>query len=197
MATILTKRCKVAYRLAFMPVAAILFASWTTGCGTTLTTDTKLRIRIMGSLTQPTGATGSESPQAQVFLFNNVTLHPDDGSAGVDLYTGDPLELRVVSRPQEVWSTTELTDHVGKGFSSVTVKFDPLVVVVDQSGDSHDLTLDSGDLVMSEPFEIIDGKETVVTIRSSWGKTITPATEEVAETTVSSPSFTLFLGENE
>jgi len=197
MPRISTQSFNLPCRMVFLPLAAVLLAFWTTGCGSTLSTETKLRIRIVGSLTKPTGATGTESPQAQVFLFDNISLKPDDGSASIDLYTGDPMEMRVVSRPQEVWSTTDLSDHVGKGFSSATIKFDPVVVVIDQGGSSHDLTLDSGDLVMSDPFEIIEGKETVITIRSSWGKTITPASDDVPGTTVSAPSFTLFLGENQ
>lgn len=169
----------------------------TSGCGASLSSDTKFKVRILGSLSQPTGASGSTSPQAQVFLFNNVALQPEDGSAPVELYTGDPLELRVIARPQEVWSTTDLADHIDKSFTSATVKFDPTVIVVDQEGEEHTLTLDSGDLVMSEPFTITEGDETIVTIRASWGKTITPPTESVTTTTVSAPSFTLFLGETQ
>jgi len=134
---------------------------------------------------------------AQIYLFNNVSLQPADGSAAVDMYSGDPEELRIVSRPQEVWSTTDLTDYEDVSFSSATVKFDPLVVVVDQEGEEHNIMLDTGDLVMSEPFTLSAGTEKVITVRASWGKTITPSDDTTPETTVSAPSFTLFLGETE
>jgi len=183
----------MAFSLFWSSTLALLMS----GCGSTLTSETKLRVRILGSLTQPTGATGTKSPMAQVYLFNNVSLQPADGSAAVDMYSGDPEELRIVSRPQEVWSTTDLTDYEDVSFSSATVKFDPLVVVIDQAGEEHSITLDTGDLVMSEPFSLTAGTEKVITVRASWGKTITPSDDTTPETTVSAPSFTLFLGETE
>ncbi|NBQ54551.1 MAG: hypothetical protein EBU49_13375 [Proteobacteria bacterium] len=183
--------------MAFSLFCSSTLALLMSGCGSTLTSETKLRVRILGSLTQPTGATGTKSPMAQVYLFNNVSLQPADGSAAVDMYSGDPEELRIVSRPQEVWSTTDLTDYEDVSFSSATVKFDPLVVVIDQAGEEHSITLDTGDLVMSEPFSLTAGTEKVITVRASWGKTITPSDDTTPETTVSAPSFTLFLGETE
>ena len=182
-------------QLLFLFLLAPCIGFLSTSCSTSLTTDTKLRIRILGSLTQPTGATGTQSPMAQVYLFNNISLHPADGTDAIDMYTGDPLELRIVSRPQEVWSTTDLSAHEGVAFSAATVKFDPTVVVVDQGGDNHDITLDTGDLAMSQPFTLTAGEETVITVRASWGRTITPVTDTNLETTVSAPSFTLFLGD--
>ena len=183
--------------MAFSLFCSSTLALLMSGCGSTLTSETKLRVRILGSLTQPTGATGTKSPMAQVYLFNNISLQPADGSAAVDMYSGDPEELRIVSRPQEVWSTTDLTDYEDVSFSSATVKFDPLVVVIDQAGEEHSITLDTGDLVMSEPFSLTAGTEKVITVRASWGKTITPSDDTTPETTVSAPSFTLFLGETE
>lgn len=183
--------------MSFLLFSASAVALLTSGCGSTLTSETKLRVRILGSLTQPTGATGTKSPMAQVYLFNNVSLQPADGSAAVDMYSGDPEELRIVSRPQEVWSTTNLTDYEDVSFSSATVKFDPLVIVIDQDREEHSITLDTGDLVMSEPFSLAAGTEKVITVRASWGKTITPSDDTTPETTVSAPSFTLFLGETE
>ena len=183
--------------MSFLLFLASGLALLTSGCGSALTSETKLRVRILGSLTQPTGATGTKSPMAQVYLFNNVSLQPADESAAVDMYSGDPEELRIVSRPQEVWSTTDLTDYEDVSFSSATVKFDPLLIVIDQDGEEHSITLDTGDLVMSEPFSLTAGTEKVITVRASWGKTITPSDDTTPETTVSAPSFTLFLGETE
>lgn len=186
---------KYLFRLPLIGVAAGMILSFNTACGS-LTSETKLRIRFMGSLTKPAGATGTESPMSQVYLFENISLQPADGSAAISLYTDDAVELRVVSRPQEVWSTTELSDVTDKEFSSATVSFDPLVVVVDQDGESHNITLDTGDLVMSEGFTITDGDETVITIRAHWGKTITPPDgDTITTTTVSAPSFQLSLGD--
>ncbi len=192
--TLLCKRLKL---LRFFILSSAATASLTSGCASSLTSETKLRVRILGSLTQPTGATGTKSPMAQVYLFNNISLQPADESAAVDMYSGDPEELRIVSRPQEVWSTTDLTDYEDVAFSSATIKFDPLVVVLDQEGEEHSITLDSGDLVLNEPFTLTAGDETVITVRASWGKTITPADDTTPETTVSAPTFTLFLGETE
>ncbi len=189
--------CNQMKSMLFFILSSVALASTTSGCGTSLTSETKLRVRILGSLTQPTGATGTKSPMAQVYLFNNVSLQPADGSAAIDMYSGDPGELRIVSRPQEVWSTTDLTDYEDVSFSSATVKFDPLVVVIDQDGEEHNITLDTGDLVMNEPFTLTSGTEKVITVRASWGKTITPSDDTTPETTVSAPSFTLFLGETE
>ena len=167
-------------------------------CGSTLSTDTKLRIRMLGSQSQPTGATGSKSPMAQVYLFNNISITPEDGSAAIDLYEGDALEKRIITRPQELWSTTSLTDYEGLSFTSATIKLDPAVLVIDENGEESTITLDSGNLTLNEAFAIEKGKETVITIRANWGKTITPEDEESATTTsVSAPAFTLFLGETD
>lgn len=168
------------------------------GCGSTLSSDTKIRVRMAGSLTQPTGATGSKSPMAQVYLFNNLSLQPEDGSAAVNLYDGDPLERRIITRPQELWSTTDLDNYEGLSFLSATVKLDPTVVVVDEAKEESTITLDSGDLTMNDAFTITKGKETVITIRANWGKTISEAGEESATPgSVSAPAFKLFLGETE
>ncbi|MEY4631231.1 MAG: hypothetical protein RIQ81_1351 [Pseudomonadota bacterium] len=135
---------------------------------------------------------------AQVYLFNNLSLQPEDGSAAVDLYDGDPLERRIITRAQELWSTTDLATYEGTTFVSATVKLDPAVVVLDEAQDENTLVLDSGDLIMNEAFSITKGKETVITIRANWGKTITEADEESATAaSISAPSFTLFLGETE
>lgn len=167
-------------------------------CGTTLSEDTKLRVRMLGSQTQPTGATGSKSPMAQVYLFNNISITPEDGSAAVELYDGDALEKRIITRPQELWSTTTLTEYEGLSFTAATIALDPAVLVIDENNEESTIALDSGDLTLNEAFTIEKGKETVITIRANWGKTITPVDEESGtEASVSAPAFALFLGETE
>ena len=190
-----TYQGKPLYRLLIFAVWVPIFL--TASCSSSLSSDTKIRVRILGSLAQPTGATGTKSPMAQIYLFYNLSLQPSDGSAAVDLYDADPLELRVISRPQEVWSTTDLTDYEGVEFNSATISFDPAVLVVDQDSEEHTITLDSGELAMSEAFTVTAGHETVITIKASWGKTVTPIDDTTPETTVSAPAFSLFLGENE
>lgn len=151
---------------------------------------------MLGSLAQPAGVTGTESPMAAIFLLNQVSMQPSEGGDPVELYSDDPIELRIVNRPQEIWSTLDLTELVDTGFSSATIQFDETVVIIDQNGDQHSITLDSGDLTAEDGFTIEDGKETVVTIRAEWGKTITPA-EDGADAIVSAPSFSVVLGDDE
>jgi hypothetical protein len=176
----------------------ILCFSWLAACGAGLSKETQLRVRMVGSQSQPIGATGTKSPVAQVYLFNNISLAPADGSAAIELYSGEALEKRIVARPQELWSTTDLTAYESVSFSSATVRLDPAVLVINDNNEQSTITLDSGDLVMNEGFSIEKGKETVITIRANWGKTITPEDSETgSEATITAPAFTLFLGETE
>lgn len=173
-----------------------LLLTFLTGCGTGLTNETKFTVRMLGSLSQPAGATGTASPVAGIFLFNQVSLQPAEGGDPVELYTEEPLDLRIINRPQEIWSTVDLTELVDIEFSSATVELDDTVIIVDQDENEHNINLDSGSLTIDELFTITDGKETTITIRAVWGKTITPAVDET-DAVVSAPTFSVSLGDGE
>jgi len=163
------------------------------GCSTESVLNDKsiLKIRMFGSLEAPTGAEGTASPVSQTYVLSGVTLTKSDGSGDVELFEGDPLTLRVVTRPQLIYTYEDLGDYVTDKvtFSKITVKFDPQVLVATKETDEISLDLESGDLSLTEDFTPEDSTEHTLNLKVAWGKTVT--TQEDGSETVASPAITL------
>jgi hypothetical protein len=163
------------------------------GCGINSSTTSSLTIRMHGSLEAPLGASGSTSPESQTFLFTGVTLNPADGSTPVELYEGDPLTYRVITRPQMIFNDNDISDYDKLSFASITVNFDPTVVVATADKADNLLELESGAITLYEAFTLTAGKAMTLTVRALWGKTVS-IDETTGEEVISAPSFTMTIG---
>jgi len=148
---------------------------------------------MVGSLEAPLGATGERSPLSQTYLFKGVSLIPADGSEAKAIYTGDPISRRIVNRPQIIYTTPDASDYEAIVYSAVTVQFDETVVVATAETSDNVIALDTGDITLNQQFTIDKGKAVTLTVRATWGKTVTVDADSGAET-ISSPAFALRFG---
>lgn len=159
-------------------------------CGSlTSTTTSSFKIRMQGIYGTPVGATGTTAPQSETFLFKNVNLTKTDGTA-VSLYSSDPATYKIIDRPQLLYANYDMSEYDGEAFSKATVVFDNTVVVTTKTGNEINLALDSGTLELVQSFTIDKQQSQTLTIKASWGKTITVPEDSGTETAVA-PTFTM------
>jgi len=173
--------------------AALLLALLTAGCSTEslINTDSVLKIRMFGSLSPPEGVAGTASPISQTYSFLGVALTKSDGSGDEELYEDEPVDVRIVARPQQVFKYTELgtfvTDKVT--FSAIKVRFEPLIVVHTKANGDTEFQLESGELSLAEAFAPEKSTEYTLNIKVSWGKTL--ATADDGSEVITAPTFEL------
>lgn len=161
----------------------------TAGCGSLTTTATSaFKLRMLAIYSPPAGADGSEAPQSETFLFKSLTLTKDDGTP-VELFKGEATAYKVVDRPQLIYTNQDMSAYDGMTFSKATVEFDNAIVVTTKAGNPINLAMDTGTLELQETFSISKSKNQTLTIKTSWGKTVT--TSDDGTESVSAPTFTM------
>lgn len=161
----------------------------TTGCGSlTTTAKTAFKVRMQGIYSTPVGAAGDSAPQSETFLLNGVTLTAADGTVST-LYTEDPATYKIIDRPQLLYANYDMADYDGITFSKASVIFDTSVVVTTKKSAEINIALDSGTLDLVQSFTIDKSTTQTLTIKASWGKTVT-SPEGGTETAVA-PTFAM------
>ena len=169
----------------------VLWCLMTASCGASLSTTAKssFKLRMQGVYTTATGATGDNSPQSETYQFTGITLTLADGTGDIELYDGDPTSFKIIDRPQLLYANYDMSAYDAISFSQAKVKFSTKVDVVTRTSVTKSISLTSGDLLLTDPFTISKAQAQNLTIKISWGKTVTTAddgTESIHE-----PSFTL------
>lgn len=111
----------------------------------------------------------------------------------MELYEGDPLTYRIITRPQVIFNDNDVSEYDGLTFSSLTVNFDSQVVVATSEREDNLLALESGSITLNEGFALPAGKALTVTIRALWGETIS-IDETTGDEVISAPSFSMTIG---
>lgn len=166
-----------------------IFALTATSCGSITTTSPSIfKLRMLATYTQPLGAAGTEAPQSQTFLFKSLSLTQSDGTE-VALYASDPITYKVIDRPQLIYSNQDMSAYDGLTFSRATVEFDPSLVITTKKGSNLNLAMDTGTLELEEAFVISKSQSQTLTIKTSWGKTVSRADDGTESATA--PTFSM------
>lgn len=172
-----------------LPVMAALLCGVITGCGSIGVTSTSaFKLRMQAIYAQPVDASGSASPQSQTYLFKSLKLTKEDATE-VELFSGPSVTYKVIDRPQMLYSNEDMTEYDGTVFTKAVVEFDPAVVITTKTGNALNLTLDTGTLELVENFTITKSKSQTLTIKTSWGKTITE--DDAGNESASAPTFSM------
>ena len=164
-------------------------AALSMGCGSVTTTSkSAFKLRMVALYSQPPGATGTDSPQSQTFLFKALTLTNSAGTK-TSLYTDTAKTFKIIDRPQVLYTNEDMSAYDGSAFSQATVEFDPAVIVNTRKGTALNLAISSGTLDLVETFTISKSQNQTLTIKASWGKTITEAADGTE--TASAPTFSM------
>lgn len=156
-------------------------------------TDVGVKVRMWGVFEAPVNATGTFSPTWQAYEFIGITLiRADDGSA-VDLYSGAPISVRIINRPQIIYSET-LGNLEGLSendeFSSAEVRFSEILVGAGKLAEDYVVPLDSTNINYGLPFTVEPGKDLRFNINVLWKNTVTrdadgsPGTETMSAPTL-------------
>lgn len=159
------------------------------GCGAITTTSvSSFKLRIVGVYSVPVGASGTDAPRSHTYLFKSLALKQSDGTA-VSLYADTAKTFKVIDRPQMMFANYDMSAYDGLAFSQATVELDPSVVVATKTDQEAIVTLGSGSLVLDEAFKISKAQSQTLTIKVSWGKTVTEV--DGGTDTVSLPTFAM------
>lgn len=143
------------------------------GCGSLTNKSTSaFKVRMQGTYVTPVGATGSTAPQSETFLFKGVELTKADGTVA-SLYSADAATYKIIDRPQLLYANYDMSDYDAATFTKASIIFDNTVVVTTKQGTEINLSLDSGTLDLVQNFTIDKASTQTLTIKASWGKTIT------------------------
>ncbi len=175
---------------------ALGYALLLSGCADALNATnvtTKLNIAMVGNASVPDGAIGTQDPIFQLYKLVSVVLTKSDGTT-VAGYEGDPLDLRIISRPQII-TTYDMAKDSGVVYSSVAMTFDPTVTAAGRYQDDLSITLENPVLTYSEPFTVAKAQDRRLDIYVNWQNTVTES--EVEQTnSVQAPTFSLTLTPN-
>jgi hypothetical protein len=166
------------------------------GCADLLsatTVSTKLNIAMTGNAAVPEGATGTQDPIFQLFKLKSVVLTKSDGTT-VAPYEGDPVDLRIISRPQII-STYDMGSDSGVVYDSIAVTFDSAVTGAGRYQDDLSITLEDPTLTYSQPFTVAKAQDRRLDIYVNWQNTVTESEDEQTNS-IQAPSFTLTLTPN-
>lgn len=168
-----------------LALAAIL----ATSCGSiTTTAKTAFKVRMQGTYSTPVGAAGDSAPQSETFLLKGVVLTSADGTETA-LYKEDPATFKIIDRPQLLYANYDMSEYDGTAFSKASVIFDSAVVVTTKLSNNLNIALDSGTLDLVQNFTIDKSTTQTLSIKASWGKTVTEP-EEGTESAVA-PTFAM------
>ncbi|MBM4253179.1 MAG: hypothetical protein FJ146_14515 [Deltaproteobacteria bacterium] len=166
------------------------------GCADVLsatTVTTKLNIAMTGNAAVPEGAVGTQDPIFQLYTLKSVVLTKSDGTT-VTGYDGEPIDLRIISRPQII-TTYDMATDAGVVYSSIAVTFDSAVTGAGRYQDDLAITLDNPVLTYDQPFTVAKAQDRRLDIWVNWQNTVSES--EVDQTnSIQAPSFTLTLTPN-
>ncbi len=162
------------------------------GCGSMTKIDLteKLTIAMQGTFEAPPAADGNAEPKFVKFTLDDVTMTQTDGTV-VDLYDADPLDLRIINRPQIIHEA-KIKDYVGSDFSQITVTFAADAEAGGKYETSMPLTLATSEADFVEAFSVEKAKSLRLDISVQWKNTVTRNDDDKSET-VTSPAFLLEL----
>ena len=171
------------------PFLMLTFVMLTNGCGSLTSKSTSaFKVRMQGTYVTPVGAGGSTAPQSETFLFKGVELTKTDGTVA-SLYTSDPATYKIIDRPQLLYANYDMSQYDAQTFTKASVLFDKTVVVTTKQETEINLSLDTGTLDLIQNFTIDKASTQTLTIKASWGKTIT-VPDSGSETAIA-PTFVM------
>jgi hypothetical protein len=158
------------------------------GCSTELDIKESLTVAMLGVFDAPADATGNADPRAQTYTLEDVGLVAADGTV-TDIYDADPLEVRIVNRPQIIHEA-ELGDYKDLTYAGIRVQFSAAVVGIGKIEDELPITLADPVIVYAQAFTVEKGIAQRLEVRVQWKNTITrdEAADPPTETMVA-PTF--------
>lgn len=170
----------------FLMLTAVMLMN---GCGSLTSKSTSsFKVRMQGTYSTPVGAAGTTAPQSETFLFKGLVLTKADGTVA-SLYSSDPATYKIIDRPQLLYANYDMSDYDAVSFTKASIIFDQTVVVTTKQGTEINLSLDTGTLDLIQNFTIDKASTQTLTIKASWGKTIT-VPDSGAETAIA-PTFAM------
>jgi hypothetical protein len=174
----------------FSTILSAVVLLGTSGCGvSTEVEDPNLTVEMYGIFEAPSSAEGDSAPRWQTYLLDEVraTYEADDraGVESVVLKSNLDRTLKILDRPQIIYEK-DLSKYDGKRFRSITLIFDPTVVIAGIEKSNHELTLSSGEIVWEGAKKFNEAKGFDLTIKVQWNNTVDTSGTE----TVSAPEFT-------
>ena len=131
------------------------------------------------------------SPIAITTTFVDVILTPSDNSSGIESYqlnSEGPSVVRIVDRPQIVY-TKKLTAFAdGLSFTSASIQLDPALTLIDKEQE-YPATLGSEYITSTESVTKASGKDITLTVTFKWRDLI--ATDPAGNKTASLPEISL------
>lgn len=128
-------------------------------------------VEMYGVFQAPVGSEGTYEPKWQNYLLTEVYLTKAEDGSTVDLMTDDPATLRIIDREQIIFSA-DVSEYDGVTFSSLTVVFDPSVVVAGKVSDENIIVLDTGDVTLTQDFAVETARSVTVLLKVKWKNTI-------------------------
>ena len=185
-------RLMVPLSAAVLTVAALL----STGCSDLLTASsvtTNLNVAMNGTSTVPDGAIGNNDPTYQLYTLKSITLTKSDGTS-VAAYDGDPVELRIINRPQII-STYDMSKDAGTVFSAITITFDTTVTGAGRYQDNLSIGLTNPVLTYNQSFTVAKAQDRRLDILVNWQNTVTESDADETDS-LQAPTFQLKLTPN-
>lgn len=183
------------YVLALECLGLITLGGILGACSTdslTSSTEQKLKIEMLAVYESPSDAEGTFAPIAQTFTLTGVVLSQADTDEALSLFTGDPLEVRVIERSQLIFQR-DISSYEGTEFEALTVKLDATVVGEGKLFVDHKMTLDEPDLMWEKPVVVKKGQGIDVVIRVLWNNTVT-RDEDAGTESMSVPELEIKVG---
>jgi hypothetical protein len=147
---------------------------------------------MYGIFDAPSSAEGDSAPRWQTYLLDEVraTYQTKTGETwgpaeSVVLKSSLDRTLKILDRPQIIYEK-DLSKYDGKRFRSITLIFDPTVVIAGIEKSNHELTLSSGEIAWEGAKTFNEAKGFDLTIKVQWNNTVDTSGTE----TVSAPEFT-------
>lgn len=148
-----------------------------------------LDLVVFGVYKAPEGAGGNFSPKFYEMTVQQISLHGVDGETIIFEPGRSGKDLRIIDRPQIVYSK-DISDYEKMSFISATVVFDADVVVGGKYQSDYPLSLTSNSVSTTEPFTIGKSQGLRMTTKIEWRNTIV-RDEQAEMESISQPRLVL------
>jgi hypothetical protein len=128
---------------------------------------------MVGALIEPEGAEGNHDPVSQTYTLEGVFLSPDpDTGEALALYTEDPTDFKIISRPQIIYKREIESSWVGESFDSLVVRFAASFTASGKYEEDVPLELADIDIGQFAAFTVEKGQGLEATLSIHWKNTV-------------------------
>ena len=130
-----------------------------------------LAVEMYGVPQTPAGASGTEDPRYEIYTLSGVEFSDSDGNL-TTLYSGaDAAEVRIVNRPQIIYSK-DIADLNGNTYASAKLTFNATVSAASKTNtDELSFSLTNPSPQHSATFKVEEGKGLVIITKVKWKNT--------------------------